>query len=720
MTYVAQSTCRSCNAYCPVNVTIDNGIVLKVEGNPDAPLYEGFICPKGRAITAEHSSSTRLTRTLKRMPDGSQQPISNERLVEEISVRLRDIVDKYGPRSVAAFLGSGPTITQPAAAAMSLAFMAALGSNSFFSDNTIDQPGILVAEALHGNWAGGRLRPEKLEVFLMVGGNPIISKQYFSQNPGQQLKRFIKNGMKLIVIDPRRTETARRAHVHLQCIPGEDPSIIAGLIHLVIKTGLTNRRFVDLNAEGFDELWKAVSAFTPEYVAARAGVDQQGLREAARFIGEAKTGDFGSGVGPTMATRGTLTVYLMRCLQTLRGFWASEGDEAIHPRVLMPRVQFKAQPAAPRAAWGFGRKMRIRGLQQTVAGMPTAALPEEILTPGEGQIRALFLHSGAMLTWPQQDLAKKALESLDLLVMHDVELSTTSRVASYIIPTKLQLEIPAISQLEEQVSTLHPGYGWAEPYAAYHRVVLNPPEGSDILDAWQIYYRLAQKLGLKLRFSGFLDVPSTASFLDMVHEPSTDDLYEILCQGSAIPLSEVKKYPNGKLFDEAREIVGPRDPDCTARFDLANPYVLEELHVVRSESIAARRGTNQDFPFLLTPRRIQNATNTYVPKSIVRTSYNPAYMNSSDLENLRIRPGDMVEIRSRHGAIVGFVDIDDDLRPGVLSMCHGYGKNPGDDYNPRRDGANVNRLIHWEDDYDPYNGMPRMGAVPISVKPIPC
>jgi len=134
---------------------------------------------------------------------------------------------------------------------------------------------------------------------------------------------------------------------------------------------------------------------------------------------------------------------------------------------------------------------------------------------------------------------------------------------------------------------------------------------------------LAQKLGLKLRFSGFLDVPSTAPFLDMKHEPSTDDLYEILCQGSAIPLSEVKEYPNGKLFDEAREIVGPRDPDCTARFDLANPYMLEELHVVPFRIYRRTARDNQDFQFLLIPRRIQNATNTYVPKSIAKTSYNP-------------------------------------------------------------------------------------------------
>ena len=179
---------------------------------------------------------------------------------------------------------------------------------------------------------------------------------------------MIKNGTKLIVIDPRRTETARKAHVHLQCIPGEDPTIIAGLIHLIIANGWVNREFVALNTQGFDQLAQAVSRFTPDYVAARAGIAEEDLHEAARILGQAKAGDFGSGTGPSMATRGTLTAYLMLCLQTLRGFWAARGRRAVQPRVLLPRVKFKAQPRAPYPAWGFGEKLRVRGLQQSAGG----------------------------------------------------------------------------------------------------------------------------------------------------------------------------------------------------------------------------------------------------------------------------------------------------------------------------------------------------------------
>lgn len=717
MAILAKSACRSCVAYCPVNVTIDQGKVTEVQGNPAAPLYGGFICPKGRALTAAHNDDKRLLHNLKRLPDGSYCAISSEQLAEEISGKLRLILDQHGPQSVAAFFGF-PLTEQQAAGPMIISFLSAIGADRFFSSATIDQPGIKMAEALHGTWAGGHTRAEKLDVFMLIGGNPVISKQYFSQNPGQQLKRLVKNGTRLIVIDPRRSETARRAHVHLQCIPGEDPAIIAGLIHLVIKNGAVNRAFTDINAFGLEQLSAAVSSFTPEYVAERAGIAEQDLREAARILGEAKTGDFGSGVGPSMATRSTLTTYLMRCLQTLRGFWTEAGDEASHPRVLFPRQAFKAQPNPPKPAWGFGRQMRVRGLQQTVAGLPLGALPHEILTPGEGQVRALFLHAGAMLTWPQTELVGEALKSLDLLVVHDVEFSATARVASYVIATKKPFEMPLLTQFAEFTHLVHPGYGCAEPYAAYYPALLDPPEGSDLLEAWQIYYRVAQKLGLQLKGCGWLEDPRTAAPLDMAQEPSADDVFELMCRNSAIPLSEVKKHPDGKVFDEAREIVAPRDPACTARLDLANPHMLEELVVVRTESVNQRRGTNADYPFLFIPRRIQNTTNSALrPEGILKTTYNPAYMHSSDLEHLGIRRGDRVEICSRHGAIVGFVEVDDDLRPGLLSMCHGFGKNPGEDYDPRRDGANTNQLLHWEDDYDPYHGMPRMSAVPVAVNP---
>jgi anaerobic selenocysteine-containing dehydrogenase len=646
---VKTSTCRACSAYCPIEVSIEDGRVVKVDGNHAAPLYGGFICPKGRALTAMHSDPNRLTHCLKRQPDGSFKPIGSAQAIDEISAKLSEIITTHGPRAVAGFTG-GPSVEQPAGAPLMISFLRAIRSQMSFSAATFDQPGMAIANALHGTWAGGRMRPESWDVFLLIGGNPIISKQYFGQNPGEQLKALNKNGTKLIVIDPRRTETARKAHVHLQSIPGEDPTIIAGLIHLIIANDWVNRDFVALNTQGIDQLAQAVSRFTPDYVANRAGIREEDLREAASIIGHARTGDFGSGTGPSMATRGTLTAYLMLCLQTLRGLWAPEGQEAVQPRVLLPRAKFKAQPRAPYPAWGFGAKLRVRGLQQSVAGLPAGGLAEEILTPGEGQIRALFLHGGAMLTWPQQELTRRALESLDLLVMHDIELSPTARMAHYVIATKMGFEIPAISLVGEISSMLHPGYGWVEPYAAYQPALLEPPEGSDVLDTWQIYYRMARKLGLRLKLRS--DQPP----LDMENEPSTDDIYEYLVKGSAVPLSEIKKYPHGHIFDQAREIVGPRDPDCTARLELANAVMLDELAKVRAEEIAQRRGANRDFPFLLIPRRMQNVTNAaYRPPGVLRNPFNPVFMNPADMKSLGIGGGDLVEVRSRHGMVTAVV-----------------------------------------------------------------
>jgi anaerobic selenocysteine-containing dehydrogenase len=714
---VAKSACRSCITYCPVEVTIQGREVLGVEPNYEAPLYEGFICPKGRALKQAHNEPSRLLHHLKRLPDGHFEPISSERLVEEISTRLQRILQERGPRAIATFLG-GPSTEQPASGALMFSFLQAIGSDSFYYVNTIDQPGDFIANALHGTWAGGHPRPEKLEVFLLIGSNPVISKQYFSQNPGRQIKRMVRGGARLIVIDPRRTETARHAHLHLQCIPGEDPTILAGLIHLILAAGQVDQPFVAANAAGLAALSEAVADFTPSYVAARAGIPEQQLREAARLLGEAGCGEIGSGVGPSMATRGVLSSYLIRCLRTLRGFWGQEGDEAVRPPVLLPPREYKAQPNPPYPAWGFGRTMRVRGLQQSVAGLPVAALCEEILTPGEDQIRAMVLHAGAILTWPQTELVKRALRSLELLVVHDVEwpLSPTAALADYVIATRKTFEMPLISQQNELVGITHHGYGWVEPYAAYHPALFDAPEGSDLLEAWQIYYRVAQRLGIQLKCCGFFSDPQTAPLIDMQHEPTTDDLYELMCSGSAVPLSEVKRHPNGKVFDEARAIIGPRDPGCTARLDLGNGVMLGQLRAVRAESISQRRGTNAEYPYLYIPSRIQNATNAgYRPTGVLKRGYNPAYLHSSDLAQLGLRPGDQVEIRSRHGRIVAFVAADDDLRPGVMAMAHGFGKGPGQDYDPRRDGANVNNLLHWEDDYDPYTGMPRMGALPVAI-----
>jgi anaerobic selenocysteine-containing dehydrogenase len=203
----------------------------------------------------------------------------------------------------------------------------------------------------------------------------------------------------------------------------------------------------------------------------------------------------------------------------------------------------------------------------------------------------------------------------------------------------------------------------------------------------------------------------------MDNEPCADDIYEMICNGSAVPLAEVKPHPHGAIFEECRETVGPREPDCTARLQLADPTMLAQLAEVRGEDPAARRRTGADYPFQLVCRRMQGSTNSGPrPEGIVKTGYNPLWMHPADMAELDVGDGDEVEIRSRHGAIPGFVEADADMRRGVVAMTHGFGPKPNTNYDPRRDGSNVNLLLSWTDDPDPYHGMPRMSAVPVAVK----
>lgn len=716
MIVVHPSTCRACSAYCPVLVTLDDGKVVRVQGNPAAPLYDGFTCPKGRALPALHNNPERLLHSMKRQPDGSYSPIPTDQAIAEIADKLSIIVARHGPRSVAGFLGN-PAVEQVATAPVMMALLRAIGSPMFFSMATLDQPNTKVAEALHGAWDGGRMRPETLDVMLIAGGNPVISKQYFGQNPGMRLKELVQRGTALIVIDPRRTETARRAAIHLQPIPGEDAVIAAGLVHLVLANGWHNDGFVAQNATGLWGLAEAVKPFTPAYVSRRAGVPEADLRTAAELIGRARRGNFGTGTGASMTGRGTLTTYLYNCLQSLRGFWAQEGDELLCSPVLLPPVRPKAQPRNPVPPTGFGEKMRVRGLEQSVAGIPASALVDEILTPGEGQVRALFMHAGAMRTMPDEARTHEAFRSLELMVTHDVELSSTARVADYVIASRLAFEIPVLSFLVELNSVFHQGYGYPEPFGAAQPALTDPPPGSDVIDAWRLYYRLGQRLRLQLECGSMF--AATGTPLDMENEPSTEDIHALIATGSAVPLDRIRQYPHGHVFEDARVRVGPRDPACTERLDLANADMLADLAQLAAEDYAQARGLGAEFPLLLVPKRMQNVTNGSMRLDPQRLGVmtNPAFLHPADIVAFGLSAGGLARVRSRHGEIEVVVEADSDLRPGVLAIAHGFGRLPGEPGDARRYGANVNRLTILDEDFDRYSGMPRMGAIPVSITP---
>ena len=727
------SICRFCHANCGILVDVEDGRPVRVQGDPDNPAYFGFTCAKGRALPEQHGHADRLLQSQKRDEEGGYGSIPSEAAMDEIAERIAAIVAEHGPRSVALYPGtySGP---HPASIPAGVGFMLGLGSRMVFTSAAIDQPGKHVANAIHGRWLGGSHVFDESDVWMLVGNNPLISMSggIPPSNPSKRLRDAKKRGLKLIVIDPRKAEVARFADVYLQPRPGEDSAILAAMLHVILREERYDVAFCEAHVSGFTEMAEQVAEFTPEWASERAGVTTEEIELAARtFAGNPATGDVRSGcgvagTGPNMSPHGNLTEYLLLVLNTVCGRWRREGDLVANPGAFLPLAIPKAQAMPPRAGWGRGESLRSRDLGNSAAGLPTAALSDEILHEGEGGIRALIcVGSNPVAAWPDQLKTVRAMESLDLLVTLDMKMSATSKFADYVIAPKLSLEVPGISVSSEAIEQTYVAHGYPEPYAQYTPAIVDPPPGADVIEEWEFFYGLSQRMGFSLTCypiraeTGVLRENRSAFELDMTKRPSTDEVLDGLMNGSRIPLDEVRRHPHGKIFDDLEVRVGPADPDANARLDVGNEDMLAELASIRDAGL--EDGQDSQFPFRLISRRLPNVYNSSgrdIAKLNGRRPYNPAFLHPDDLLSLGLSKGDVVEISSAHASILGVAEPAPEVRRGVISMAHCFGDIPETETKEalREIGSNTSRLVSNEDVFDPHTGIPRMSAIPVAIE----
>jgi anaerobic selenocysteine-containing dehydrogenase len=720
--------CRICSAHCGVLATVTDGKLVRVTGDPDNPMFKGYTCAKGRALPDIHNNPRRLLHSQRRQADGTYTAIDAQRAMDEIAAKLQGLIDTHGPRSVAIYLGTNG-LPYPASALMGNAFIRAIESPMFFTANTIDQPGKQIALAAHGHWLGGDVDFHEADSWMLIGTNPLVSKAIGipGQNPAQSLKAALHRGMELIVIDPRRSQTAARAAIHIQPRPGEDVAILAGIINIIISEDLCDTEFLEENVDGFDDLADAVSGYTSDYVAERADIPEQQLIDAARLFAThgARRGMVNAGTGANFAMHANLVEYLCLCLTTICGRWQRAGERVTRPNTLMPAFTAKAQPHPPYEGWGYGEHLRVRGLTDAVCGMPTAALADEILLEGEGQVKALICIGGnPMAAWPDQRKTMRALESLDLLVTLDTEMSLTSRLADYVIAPKMQMETPAMTQGSELIKYYTSGTGIPAAYAQYAPRLLDPPADSDLTEEWEFFLGLAKRMGLELWFVNFFgggggrfmeSAPVVVNF-NADTEMTTEELFAQMCSTSRIPLDEVACHPHGHIFD-VDAVVQERDPDCTARLDVGNDYMLNELAETIAEDFRAERN-DSEHPFRLIPRRhgnFMNSSLTNLPKLNRGRPFNPAYMHPDAIARLGLQTGDLVTVTSPHDSIPSMLEADDTLRIDVIAMHHAFGGLPTEDGEVRDRGSNVGRLVPTDVDYDPITGMPRQGNIPVRI-----
>ena len=707
------SICRQCSALCPIDVTVDSGRVVKIEGSRADTPYGGYTCPKGRALPDQLNDPARLLHPLKR-ESGSATKITAAKAVDEVAQKVKAIVDAHGPGAIAYYVGTS-VVSSATGQGITRSFFRGLGSRMMFSAGTLDKPAAHTSTALHGNWHAGPHRIEDADTWLVIGANPVISNSNGAPpyNPGRVLKDLTRAGMKLLVIDPRRTETARRAHVHLQLRPGEDPTVLAGLIHIIIGANLHDKEFIAAHTRGFDALKSAVEPFTPEYVANRAGVSSENLLEMARTFGNARMGGAVCSTGASFAGHSNLTFYLALCLNTLCGRWAKAGERAPHSHVLLPAYTPKAQAYPPYPVFGKG-VLSANGMRQNASGMPTAGLPDQILAPGPDKIRALFCVGGnPVLAWPDQDRTERALADLDLLVVFDYKMTATAEYAHYVIPPPLSLEIPGNTQMVEWLKYIGVTRGYSVPWAQHTDAILPPPVGSDVMDDGEFFFRLGQKLGLHLSvhfspgYGPHVEGPGRNFEFDMeAPPPNIDRLVELLCAGSRISLEEVRKYPHGHLFEEAAQVVQPADPDCTHRLQVGDAMMMADIAQVLAEGEHSALLAPDEFR-LITRRKnnFMNSVGQGLPSLSKGSTANPVQAHPDDMRRLLIEDGAAVCLRSKQGAVMTTVEYDDTLRTGTISLTHGFAE------------VSVQRLIDL-DRCDPITGIPIMSGITVKMEPV--
>ncbi len=460
-----------------------------------------------------------------------------------------------------------------------------------------------------------------------------------------------------------------------------------------------------------------------------AGISADDVVLAARTFAAAQSGCVVTATGAHFPLHGTLCEYLALSINTVCGRWVRAGEAHAQPHVLLPDVAIRAQPHAPYQPWDYSKTSRINALPQTVVGAPTGTLPDEILTPGKGQVRALICSgSNPAVSLPDQNRAGRALSSLDLLVAIDVEMSNTARMADYVIPDRMSLETPACSQFSESMKYYGIWTGGYEvPFAQYAPAVVEPPAASDTIESWEFFYELAKRLGKQITYFGnaagtgqHWDKAPVAFTLPLERRPTTEEMFEAMCAGSRVPLAEVKQHTHGKVFAELDLTVQPRAHDCTAMLQLADPTMLAEL-----ATVFERRGDttspSAEFPLLLIPRRANDMMNSIGrnnPKLAARRSHNPAYLNPADLARMGMIAGDIISIRSAHGEIKGVAEAEPRLRAGTLSMSHCFGTNPDEADDPLGQGGCTSRLMDANAAFDPVFGQPRMGAIPVRIEAV--
>jgi anaerobic selenocysteine-containing dehydrogenase len=735
MERVAHRICPLCEATCGLELGVQDERVVSIRGHEADVFSAGFICPKGVALRDLHDDPDRLRKPLVKRDDVHVE-VSWDEAFAEIERRLPPIIAAHGNDAVAMVLGN-PSAHKFGLLLYGSRLARAIGTKNVFSASTLDQmPKQLSAGLMFGHWLSIPV-PDlvRTQLLVVLGANPMVSNGSLWTVPDfrGKAKAMQARGGKLVVVDPRRTETAELADQHIFIRPGGDVFLLLGIVHVLFADKLARLGRLEAHVDGLQIVERVVKDFAPELVGPRCGIEPHVIRELAHAIATTEAAAVYGRIGTCTQEYGTLASWLVDVINVLTGHLDSPGG-AMFPKAAAFATNTIGAPGKGKGITVGRRRSRVSGAPEVFGELPMGCLAEEIETPGEGQVRALISIAGnPVLSAPNGPRIGAALDRLDFMVSVDIYLNETTRHADVILPGLSSLE-------ESHYDVAFPQLSWRNA-VRYSAPVFAPP--ADQPPEWQILLRLlaiATGRGASVDLATLDDELAVAD-VQRVAGPQAEFVMRALQGGTGperlldfalrggpygdkfgfmpdgLTLAKVKAAPAGidlgPLESRIPEVL--RTP--SGKIELAPPMVIEDLARVRADLA-------RPVPELVIVGRRQLRSNNSWMHNLPTLAKGPfrcvALVHPSDAARLQLVSGGRARIDSGGRTVEVVVEVSDEMMPGVVSLPHGWGHDqPGTRMAvaAERPGANLNAIL---DDQlrDPLSGNAVLTGVPIAMAPL--
>ncbi|MBP7284540.1 MAG: molybdopterin-dependent oxidoreductase [Leptospiraceae bacterium] len=704
-------SCTLCEAMCGLRIEIEDEKIVAIRGDKEDLFSRGHLCAKGPELKNIYESPDRIKHPMKRVGD-TWKEISWVEALSETATKIHEIQSKHGQDSVAFYLGN-PNVHNYGSILFNPRLAGKVNTKNVYVATSVDQlPHHFASYFMFGHQF---LLPipdiDRSNYFLIIGGNPFASNGSIMTAPDvkKRLKAIEERGGKFVVVDPRKTETASNASDHIFIRPGTDVYFLLAMLNVIFTKGLVKKSKALELSDGIEEIRSIVMEFPPEKVEAVTGISKDTIIQITQEFCAAEGATCYGRIGVSTQPFGAVCLWLIYVLNIITGNFDSPGGMMF----TLPAVDMIGPDATESGKGSFDRyRSRVRRLPEFSGEFPVATMADEMLTPGEGQIKMLITSAGnPVLSTPNGKKLEKGLESLDFMVSIDFYLNETTKHANIILPPTSGLEHDHYD-LIFNIFAVRNVTKYAEP-------VFQHEEG--MLHDWEIFSDLAKRLDLVKAGKPLPDklIESKIKPTDFIDRSLQSGPYG---KSHGLSLEKLKQNPHGIDLGPMIPLLPERLRTKDKRIKLAPDILVKDI--ARVKKVFAELQTRQlNGKLLLIGRRHLRNNNSWMhnmPKLMTGAIRCTAMINPLDAEKLGIKNESQVKVKSRVGEVVVLAEVTDEIMQGVVSLPHGFGHNRAGtklSIAPEHKGVSINDITD-ELEVDELSGNAAFSGTQVEVTPV--